>query len=244
MLPGILIFFVGLGLFVLFLLLVVFSFFMFFIPTMHWIFYLDLDVLVASVVLMIVGGIVALAGFSGWKSHDEEIRHPGFIGKRADKDAMRISERIGELFGLVISALILLFFVANQMENTGFFTSSFGPLEQSLFYGAWVFGAVVALVRVAYGKRNAIRPLEVVQAFVWAVSAFWLLAVFPFNFTHLPDLLPQGARFAFFWVNNQVGELLLVLVGIGSLANMAYTSALYFSVGSELKRRGASIEAV
>lgn len=232
------VFFVGLGLLALWFLLVVLAFFLFFIPVMHWIFYLALDVGIASVILMGCGALIMLSGVSGWgwNGWSGEGARPGMIERRAARDSMKLSERFGEVIGLVISGLVLLFFVENQVLNTGFFTSAFGGTEQFLFYGAWVFGAIVTVIRATYGRRNAVRPLEVLQSIFWTISALWLLSVFPFNFTHLPDLLPSAIHFMFFWVNNQIGALVLLLAAIGGFASALYTSVLYVLVRLELKR--------
>jgi len=147
---------------------------------------------------------------------------------------MTIGERAGETFGLFISLLILVFFVENQVRGTGFFTSAFKLPEQVLFYGPWFFGTLVSLARAVYGRRNAIRPLEILQASFWMVAAFWLLSVFPFNFAHFTTLLPNAVQPAFFWATDTVGAIILVLMGIGNLANMVYTSVLYATVRAQL----------
>ena len=78
-------------------------------------------------------------------------------------------------------------------EGNRFFLSRFGPLEELAFYGTWLVGAFVSIARAAYGRKNAVRPLVILQSGVLVVSAFWLLSVFPFDFSHLPDLLPQSS---------------------------------------------------
>jgi hypothetical protein len=235
--PGLLIILVGLCLLALWFVLAVLSFFVYFIPGGHWFFYVALDVGIASLLVMGIGALVALTGVSGWSWRSSEPRSSGtgWVQRRVDKDRLRVSERFGELFGIVISLLFLLFFYENQVRNTGFFTSSFGPTEQALFYGSWVFGALVMLARAAYGRRNAMRPLEATQDLLLAFTAFFLLEVFPFSFSHLPDLLPNSIQFMFVWVNNDIGALALTLMGVGSLAAMMYNSVLYVSVRSELR---------
>ena len=240
--PGLVILLIGLGLLALWLVLAVISFFFFFIPGLHGIFYVTLDVGIASLILIVCGALLMLAGVSGWgwTVRPEAPAHRAFTERRVDRDVVTVSERFGELVGVFISFLVLLFFIENQVRGTGFFTSAFGPTEQFLFYGAWVVDAVVSLTRAAYGRRNATRPLIAMGAFVWMFAAFWLLTVFPFNFAHLPDLLPHSIQFVLFWVNDQVGALVILLVGIGSLVNMFYNSAVYIRVRSELARRYTS----
>ncbi len=227
LLPGLLIFMVGVALLALWFVLALVSFFFFFVPVLQGIFYFGLDILVASLVLMGSGVLIMLAGVSWWRRTNDEDWISRIVSRRVSRDVMPTSQRAGEVIGLVVSFLVLLFFFENQVQGTGFFTSSFGLPEQVLFYGVWLFGAAVSIVRAAYGRRNAIRPLEAIQAAIWAFSAFWLLSVFPFNFAHIMDLLPSTIHPLFSWVTNPVGALILLVTGIGSLANLVYTSILY-----------------
>lgn len=65
-LPGLLVFLIGLALFALWLVLAVVSFFLFFIPSTHGVFYFVLDLLLTSLVLMAAGLVIALSGARGW----------------------------------------------------------------------------------------------------------------------------------------------------------------------------------
>lgn len=65
-LPGLLVFLIGLAFFVVWLVLAVVSFFLFFIPATHGIFYLVLDLLLTSLLLMAAGAIIAFSGARGW----------------------------------------------------------------------------------------------------------------------------------------------------------------------------------
>ena len=223
--PGLVILLVGVAFFVLWLLLVFVSFFAFFIPGLHGIFYLSLDILLASLVLMGTGGLVIAAGLSGWWSQ------PGVTwGRHAtlvDKDSLRPGQRSGEVFSVIISFLVLLFFIENQVKGTGFFTSRFGLTEQALFYGTWVVGAVASLARAAVGRRNPVRPIDALQGALLVVTALWLLKVFPFDFSHFPDLLPASIRFAFSWVDDSIGRIALVLAAVGGFVSMVYNSVVY-----------------
>src|SRR5579864_4420682 len=106
--PGLIMLFIGLAFFVLWILLVFVSFFAFFIPELRGIFYLDLDILAASIVLMVIGGILALTGRAslgqvgrgGWWMG-------GYVTKRVERDRMNAGERAGEVVGVFISFLVL-----------------------------------------------------------------------------------------------------------------------------------------
>lgn len=223
--PGLLILLIGVAFFVLWLLLVFVSFFAFFIPGLGGIFYFALDILVASVVLVGVGALIMLAGTSGWWTRSSVTwgRH----GSASDRDRMLPGQRGGEVVSVFISFLILLFFIENQAKGTGFFTLRWGTAEQALFYGTWLVGALVSLARAAVGRRNPVRPLDALYGALLAVTALWLLRVFPFDFAHFPDLLPAVVRPAFFWLTNPVGAVLLVLGAIGGFASMLYNAVVY-----------------
>lgn len=223
--PGLVILLVGVALFVLWLLLAFFAFFAFFIPGLHGVFYLALDILLASVVLMVTGGLLMLAGVSGW------MHQPsggwGWQRSAEDKDRLSPGQRSGEVFSAIISFLILLFFIENQVKGTGFFTSRFGFTEQALFYGTWFVGAAVSIARASVGRRNPVRPVDALYGALLCVTALWLLKVFPFDFAHFPDLLPAVVRPAFFWLTNPVGAIVLVLGAVGGFASMLYNVVVY-----------------
>ena len=61
----------------------------------------------------------------------------------ADKGAP-LNERVVGVAIVVVSILIISYFVAHQVWSTGFFTSSFGALEMIMLYGnlaAWTITA-------------------------------------------------------------------------------------------------------
>ncbi len=64
--PGLVVFLIGAVLLILWVLLALLSFFLFFVPALHGIFYFSLDVLVASLVLMGSGVLIMFSGASGW----------------------------------------------------------------------------------------------------------------------------------------------------------------------------------
>lgn len=237
-LPGLLIFLVGLAFFALWLVLAIVSFFLFFVPALHGIFYFVLDLLVASIFLMAAGGLIALSGARGWwgagwsQGTNEEAR----------KDRMKASDRVGEFVGVVISLFVLLYFYDSQILPTGFFTSAFGQTEQLVFYGPVVLGIVVNLVRGIHRRKNAVRPLQAFQGAVISVTAFWLLYTFPFEFTRLTALLPAFIQIPFWWISNPVGRLFFFLAGIGGLVSMGVNAVRYISVRHRLSSRWSSAE--
>lgn len=182
-----------------------------------------------------------LLGVSGWRQMDQGgWWMGGRVTRQVDRDRLRAGQRAGEVFGVFVSFLVLLFFIENQVRGTGLFTSRFGLSDQALFYGTWVVGMLASLTRAAYGRRNAARPIDVLAGALLAVTSFWFLSAFPFDFSHFPDLLPASVRFAFWWVSNPVGKVALVLGGIGGLASMLYNAVMYAVVRSRQRYGGTS----
>jgi hypothetical protein len=151
--------------------------------------------------------------------------------KRALKrDRLNFPERAGECVGVTVMAFLLLFFVENQMQQTGFFTSKFGPTEMVLFYGSALFGIAEGLARALIGRRNPVRPFEAIGALLWALASYWFLQVFPFDFAHFPDLLPGALRFLFWWLTNDVARLILFIGVIAGILQAIYTTWLFVTV--------------
>jgi hypothetical protein len=156
------------------------------------------------------------------------------------KDHEKPGGRFGEVVASIAVLLVTFYFVYSQLDNTGFFTSSFRTTEEVLFYLPVPLGIAVNCIRLATGRRNPARPLEFVDDVVIAVAAFWMLAVFPFNFAHLTDLLPGFLRFLLSWVSNDIGRIALFLIGLGTLCMAVYTPIVYSSVRNESSKRVAS----
>lgn len=181
--------------------------------------------------LMIAGGVLlGLTGVSWWGTG----WFSGVAKARALKDRVRYSERVGEVFGVAVTFVIFLFLYENQLRGVAFFTSEFDLQAQFFFYAPLFTGMVLSLARAVYGHRNGIRPFDSLNAIFLAASAFWLLQVFPFDFAHLGDMFPPVTQFLFSWVTNDIGRLLFVLAGLGSLINFMYTLVLYSSVRGQL----------
>ena len=148
------------------------------------------------------------------------------------KDEMKLSERTGEVAGIVVTVLTVFFFVAHQVWNTGFFTAGFGPFETVLFYASISFGIVTGTARAVLGKRNKIRPLDVSGYILAALFCFWFFTVFPFDFTRFGDVVPLLLGFLISWIPGLLVKVLLFIGGVGAVAGAVYVTALYFRVRS------------
>lgn len=148
----------------------------------------------------------------------------------AKKDVMKLSERAGEIIGIICTLILLTFFISHNTSSTGFFTPKFGPLEQFLFYGSISFGIISSVGKIIVGRKNAIRPLDAFRSVFSGIALLWLLNVFPFNFSHLSDILPESLRVIITWITNDIAKMFMILGIIINFIVAAYMIALYISI--------------
>jgi len=158
------------------------------------------------------------------------------VEREAKKDTIPYSERVGNIVGVVVGLLIVLYFVAHQMWSTGFFTSKFDTLEMLLFYGSLMFGIVSTALRGLFGRKNLGRLFDVFGLIFVAVAITWLFVVFPFDFAYFADVLPSFLRFLLQWISNDIARVLMVLGIIATLLRAIYTAILYVFVHRELSK--------
>ena len=150
------------------------------------------------------------------------------------KDIIPRSEKIGQVVGMAFIVVFVGFFVKHQTDSTGFFTSEFGTAETIIFYTAVLFGFVTGSAKVIVGRKNRVRPIELVGNLLWIVASIWLLIVFPFNFAHLADVLPEVLQPLLDWISNDIARILLVVGAIGGFIALFFTTMLYLFVGRKL----------
>ena len=170
--------------------------------------------------------------------NDDEATKGGFakhVEAQTKKDHMMLSERAGEGVGILCIMLVIYFFVLHQTSSTGFFTPKFGPVEVFFFYAPILFGAGTAAARGILGRRNAIRPLDVFGGVLSTVALIWLYSVFPFDFSHITDVLPGFLRFTVQWASNDIVRFFMMMGIIATPIMAVYTSVLYVFVRRELK---------
>ena len=158
------------------------------------------------------------------------------IRTHARKDRLNFSERISEFIGAFLMLLAAFFFISHQILSTGFFTSRFGSLEVFLFYLPILLGVTAHMVRGVIGRRNAVRPLDVAGSIAWFIAASWLLIVFPFDFSHLADIIPSSFKFLLAWFSDDFGKIILAIAGVAGFFNAIYSSILYLFVRRELSK--------
>jgi len=236
LLPGLLLVITGLILLAILLLVAVVAFLFSFISGVGGVVVLALDLMLISAVLIAAGVITVVSGVTWWAPGGEGWFF-GWAARRAQQDRMRVSQRVGEVIGVVITIIVFLFLYENQLRGAAFFASSFGNVAQFFFYAPLFTGMILSLARAVYGRRNAIRPFDCLNALFLAVAAFWLLSAFPFDFSRFGEMFDSSIQFLFGWLNNDIGHILFALVGIVSLINLVYTLFLYSAVRGQLRHQ-------
>ena len=145
---------------------------------------------------------------------------------RAKKEAEKPLPRPERVFGIgivVISILMIIFFLAHQTQSTGFFTSKFGSLEMLFFYGFWIFWISTAGLESILSQRLLSRIVDTFGGVIFAViSIAWNLVVFPFDFTYFANVLPEPLRFLVQWISNDIAWVIILVIMILHLLAAIY----------------------
>jgi hypothetical protein len=136
--------------------------------------------------------------------------------------SMTPGRRWGRLYTVGMMLLLLVFFAYHQWKQTGFFTNKFGVKEMIALYLPIMLSLVPPIQRAILGRVNPARPVEACADFLLAIGSLWLWRVFPFNFTHIADIFPERMHFAFAWLTDGVGKIILILqVAVGIISALA-----------------------
>ena len=155
--------------------------------------------------------------------------------REVKRDRIRMGERIGSLIGVVVAIFILYFFASELFMSTGFFTSDFGTGDQILFFAGIVIGMIAPFTRFALGRRNVSRIPDMISSTFFILIGIWFVITFPFDFSHLADILPSGLQFLLSWITNDLVRFLLVIGIIVSAVVLVYTAFLYRAVRTKLR---------
>ena len=104
-------------------------------------------------------------------------------------------DKTASVFLIVVNALFSLYLILHQTGNTGFFEPTFGTLDMIMLYGIpiyWITTSILILI----GQKHPSRDLDSYGGLFFATFAIgWLIGVFPFDFTHFANVLPDFLRF-------------------------------------------------
>ncbi len=153
----------------------------------------------------------------------------------AKKDTISMSERGGLIFPILGGFIVIAFFALHQVWATGFFTQGFGSIEAFLLFAPLILFELTFVARMAIGRKNVVRPFDAATLIFVALATVWLYVVFPFNFPHLPDVLPNFVRFAISWITAEIARAVMIIQILGAGFFGAYTALLYLNVRRILK---------
>ena len=148
--------------------------------------------------------------------------------KIAAEETLPNNERAFGIMIVVFCILMIIFFMSHQINSTGFFTSKFGVFEMLLFYGFWIFWISTASLEAILTKRLLSRILDTFGGIIFAtISIAVLLVIFPYDFSHLADALPEFLRILMSWISNDVARVIMVILMIAHLAAAIYSPFAY-----------------
>jgi hypothetical protein len=149
-------------------------------------------------------------------------------GKAEAEKGIPSSERFVGITIVVISVLLVMYFIAHQTRSTGFFTAEFGTSEMVMLYGLLILGMISAGLEGVFGLRLYSRLFDVLGGLILAaVCTGWLLMVFPFEFANFADVAPDSLRFLVGWISNDIARVLMVLAIILYLGAAIYCPIAY-----------------
>ena len=156
------------------------------------------------------------------------------VEKEAAKDKVSPTENVGQIVGVAVAVVIIVFFAIHQTRPTGFFTDEFGTAAAVLLYAMLVFGMVPQLLRFLFGRKNLARPFDAASLVLFFVGGLYFLVVFPFDFSHFAEPLPRALEPILDWISATFAKWIL---GIGVVASpffSVYTFFLHIAVKKRL----------
>jgi hypothetical protein len=150
-----------------------------------------------------------------------------FRAKKEAENDIPFNDRVTGIVFMIISVLIMLYFVAHQLWDTGFFTSNLTTLEVFFLYGSLIFWIITCSLDGIFSKRFLSRLLDTFGGVIFVtISLVWLLIVFPFEFAYFANVLPNFLRFLAQWISNDIARVIMI-VGIIVLV----IAAIYCPIG-------------
>ncbi len=140
-----------------------------------------------------------------------------------DSRELTLAQRWAGLYPIVMMLLLLAFFAYHQLTHTAFFNAQFQLPEKIALYGPILISLAAPLIRLVKGKTQPVRLLEAVTDLSLGIGAVVLWNHFPFDFSHIADVFPHNMRFAFSWINNNIGRFILILqIVVGFLSGFGH----------------------
>jgi hypothetical protein len=132
--------------------------------------------------------------------------------------------RVGELVvTTIVACAIAGFYAAHLVWSTGFFTSAFTPIA-AIFFVSIFWTVVNAGSKAVTPRKDLLALVEFIGATLFVGVTAWLYAVFPFNFSHLADVVPTQLQFLLSWITNDIGRILVGLILVASIIALAVSA--------------------
>ena len=158
--------------------------------------------------------------------------------KTAAEEPLPRNERVFGIGIVFFSILMIILFIIHQMNSTGFFTSEFGAFEMLFFYGFWIFWISTASLESIFNQRLLSRIDDTFGGIIFAtISLAILLLIFPFEFSHLSDALPESIRFLAQWISNDIAWVIILILMIFHLLAAIYCPFAYKFVDKKIFKR-------
>jgi NADPH:quinone reductase-like Zn-dependent oxidoreductase len=110
-----------------------------------------------------------------------------------------------------------------------------------MFYGILVFWIITAGLEGVLGQRLLSRLFDSFGGVIFAgVATAWLLVVFPFEFAHFSDAVPEFLRFLVQWISNDIARVVMAIAVILYFAAAIYAPISYGFIGRKGSRPATS----
>ena len=97
---------------------------------------------------------------------------------------------------------------------------------------------IVVAVLEAFGRKNLSRDIDAFGVIIFVtIGGAWLFVVFPFEFTHFADVLPDFLRFLVQWISNDIARVLMMIWIIVNLVAAIYYGILRMFVRKAQARK-------
>lgn len=151
--------------------------------------------------------------------------------KRAKKEAEKEipnSEKVSGVGFFLISIFMLLFLVAHEVWETGFYTDEFGLLERVALYGFWTMWIITAGLDSVLGMRLESRLFDSCGGIIFAaLTSLLLLLVFPFDFEFFAQPLPDNIEWLLSWIGDDIGRGIVFISFIFHLVAAVISPFIY-----------------
>ncbi len=161
------------------------------------------------------------------------------VVEKREAERLTLSERWAGLIVVLVMLLLFAFFAYHQFTNTGFMTSTFGPVEMLALYGPILVSFAAPVVRALKGRRNPARPFDAATNLFLAIGSLWLAIVFPLSFSHLADPIPGAVRFVISWITDDIGRAVLILQVLIGAITAVLTTFQYVAVSRRESENGS-----